>query len=319
MTVMEYLVIDDNRPNSYQVFSRLVARGRAYSYTVRSKGFARTGKYFHVEHKIGERDQSPEELLAGFLRIMNVNDKEVEFFDINPLLTSIGFQYGRIARPIDASILRLGPKLEGVDVQELLDWYSQLDSFMYRLQEIFRVIYPSEDNFSVHGYEIRNLLLLACAEVELLFKRMIWDDYRSVRSNMFEFFKSHKFAHLSHYRIRFNSYPSLGVLEPFRDWHEAENYIPLEWYQAYNATKHGRVHGSDGANLKSLVNAIAACVVLIKAQDFHAWFSSKKPASFENFKVNFDVDEPKWHGGQNYWRIAGRPLRILPGPDFKTS
>jgi hypothetical protein len=314
---MKYLVIEDDRPNLYGSLSRLVHQGKSGQYSLKRNGYAASGSYFHLEHRLGDPDQEHQTLLDGFLKIKSVPEKDRQYFSIAALQTKFGYQYGRIARPIDDFRLRMGPKLNEEQTQELIDWYSQIDTLMHRLNEIFRIIHPSSDNYDSHGNEIRNLLILACSEVELLFKRLLYDDYRLVKSNMTQFFKSNKLVKLSSYEITFNAYRSLGTIRPFAEWIDDEDYKPLFWYQAYNSTKHGRRFGTDGANLRAVVNAIGACVALLKAQDFYEMLAFQRPPVMDNFKTAFIIKQPNWNASQNYWRAAGRPLKMISGPNFE--
>jgi len=68
---------------------------------------------------------------------------------------------------------------------------------------------------------------------------------------------------------------------PFGDW---KNSVELEWYQAYNSSKHDRHSAFKQATLKNLINATAGLLVILSSQFRTENFSS----SYRSLAVNTD-------------------------------
>lgn len=80
-----------------------------------------------------------------------------------------GAYYPRMARPIfGRGQVSLDTELPDVSAHanELASLRGQLVSLMRLLESICQTIHPCKDTFSAYGHDIRNLLILACTEVE---------------------------------------------------------------------------------------------------------------------------------------------------------
>ena len=95
--------------------------------------------------------------------------------------------------------------------------------------DLFEYIEPADINLNVYSYKIQQLLARTCMEIEANFKAI---------------FKENKFC-------------------PFQSWAEGKS---LEWYQAYNDTKHNRIECRDQANLRNLLSAYSALAIVLAAQ-----------------------------------------------------
>jgi len=146
------------------------------------------------------------------------------------------------------------------------------------LQSIFEYVEPSDECRTAYSYRIHALFMRTCMEIEANFKAILDENYFTVppkRSvNMKDYRKVDASHHLSSYEIMlpiWNGTPP--VLKPFEPW-KANRGQPdtggstLNWYQAYNASKHGRQEEFKKANLENLVMAVAGLLVLISSQ-FH--------------------------------------------------
>lgn len=85
-----------------------------------------------------------------------------------------GEYYRRIARPSDQhpSDLPFYPKPE-IYEQEIAIAKGQLVSLISRLQQICQTIHPTLATYQTYGHEIRNLLILACTEIEAQWKGIL--------------------------------------------------------------------------------------------------------------------------------------------------
>jgi hypothetical protein len=310
----KFLFVQDQEPYKYGMRSGLVYRGKNAYFIVTHRPVSGHKGFFHLGPRLGEISTSVKDILQAYCAHHGVPPTELEHFHISPLRTRPGARYGRIMRPLRGHGVFSHYKLSEIELRQLLDEYAQLDNFMRRFEEITRVIYPDSQNLGAYGFEIRSLLILACTEVELLFKRLLWNETAGVRGNMPIFFKGAFEAKLPEYHIKFNFYPQLNEVRPFGVWSKSSVYVPLDWYQAYNATKHNRHSGVEEANLSSLIHALAACAVLLRAQTANLSLSSVKHPALERFSSVFSVEEPQWMGDEHYWVLPNRPLKILPVP-----
>lgn len=166
---------------------------------------------------------------------------------------------------------------------------NSLDSLLY-------VVEPSITNFESYGHKIRELLILACTEVEYLLLRVLMENGYPQKKT----YKTTDYIHclpilkLNEYNVILGQYPNLKVFQPFANWSNHSPTQTLEWYDAYNSVKHNRGGSLKNANFKNLLNAIAAIHILLEAQYgkniFHKWTQYKDAKSvFET------VSRPKWN------------------------
>ena len=292
----------------------LIYRGKSGYFFLKSQVSSGKGGYLHLWVRLTDLTVGINDVLESYCRYKKLPPSAVEYFCIGPLKTRPGCRYGRIMRPVRGRGAMAGYRLDEAELRSLLDEYAQLDAFMRRFDDIARVIYPDRSNLDAYGFEIRSLLILACTEVEMLFKSLFWKDYSSIGANMPIFFKGSHEAKLPYYRVKLNFYPHIESLRPFGVWGGSDSYVPLGWYQAYNKTKHNRQSGFEQANLSSLIHALAACAILLRAQTANLSLRNVKHPALERFVSAFAVEEPQWTADEHYWVLPNRPLTILPVP-----
>jgi hypothetical protein len=96
------------------------------------------------------------------------------------------------------------------------------------------------------------------------------DDYKKID-------RSHR---LSSYQVKLPFWHGeQNIRTPFKVWAAGE---PLDWYRAYNVTKHNRSEGFKEATLKHAVDAVCAVLVLLAAQ-----------FGIEDFTDTLFVDRPQ--------------------------
>lgn len=163
-----------------------------------------------------------------------------------------------------------------------------LDSLLY-------VVEPSETNFESYGHKIRELLILACTEVEYLLLRILMENgYPKKKTyNTTDYIQCLPILKLNEYKVILGQYPNLKIFQPFFNWNTQSPTQTLEWYDAYNSVKHNRGGSLKNANFKNLLDAIAAIHILLEAQYgkniFHKW------TQYKNAKSVFEsVSRPEW-------------------------
>ena len=134
-----------------------------------------------------------------------------------------------------------------------------------KLDELLLYIEPSPDGLNSYSHKTRELLILACTEVE-----NSWTQYMQIASatpngrnfNTTDYVKLSNHLHLKEYELRLRPYASMQGIKPFNNWSSAAPTQSIDWYDAYNKTKHNRnTHFSD-ATLLHCIEAIAANVVM---------------------------------------------------------
>jgi hypothetical protein len=71
---------------------------------------------------------------------------------------------------------------------------------------------------------------------------------------------------LDSFSLNLRSYPEFPTVAPFRNWTVQSPTQSLDWYDAYNQTKHNREECLEVATLDRAVNAVGAAVVMFYAQ-----------------------------------------------------
>lgn len=311
-------MVKDARPDKWGVGGGLLYQGRNGVYSLKTqektaaKSFEARPSLYHIKNRLCDVGSDTAVLLKSYLRDKGFSEDGLPHFSVDKLRTTLGVQYGRIMRPVGGIGSFFAIRADEAESATLLDLYAQLDAFMYRFAEIARVVQPSENNMNSFGYEIRSSLILACTEVELLFKRLCAEDIPKRSLNITDYFACEALAKLSSYSVRFNLYQGIGVVKPFTEWSGAQTYVALSWYRAYNESKHNRLDAIEQANLRCLVRSLAACAVLLKAQTYSGVSLPQASASLERFKTQFTITSPQWNTFDNYWVVPGFPLRRIP-------
>ena len=136
------------------------------------------------------------------------------------------------------------------------------------LIELFRNIEPSPANLNAYDHKLRELLILACTEIELGW-RAVLDDNSTEKKPSYttqDYIKVKEPLKLDKLTLRLKDYPHLDEFTPFEHWDNAAPTKSLLWYNAYNATKHHREAEFKKATLAHLLKAMAALHVIQAAQ-----------------------------------------------------
>ncbi|GGZ44808.1 hypothetical protein [Asticcacaulis endophyticus] len=173
--------------------------------------------------------------------------------------------YQRIARPF-AFDSAFGCPLTEADHRYIAEAVGQLEVFCRDLDAICRTVHPAKENYSAFGHDIRNLLILACTEIEAHWKGILRLNGRKGKSTT-DYVALLPIMKLNDYELRFNRYSWLGQFSPFQNWGNKETATAdLLWYAAYNGVKHNREQEFHSASLEQAFNAVAACAILLVAQ-----------------------------------------------------
>jgi hypothetical protein len=244
--------------------------------------------------------------------IYSQNQNLKDYYRIERIKVTPGEYSPRIYRPhlLPISNLMKTQRIDGIESElfQLQDYLPlnyetaisathQLATLIDELEYICRMIHPSQKNFAVFGHEIRNLLILACTEVEAQLRGIYVPNSNTSKKSltMKEYCSLNKVLSLDKYAVFYSLYPWLDNFRPFQNW-GLQNQTQLTWYQAYNAVKHDRENEFESANLENVLEAIAAVAILLYAQ-----YGEKLPFRRELIGDFFNfVEVPKWDINQYY-------------------
>ncbi|MGR5129691.1 hypothetical protein [Photobacterium swingsii] len=134
-----------------------------------------------------------------------------------------------------------------------------------KLEEVFLYIEPSVHGLQTYSHKTRELLLLACTEVENSWKNYLelanvqprgryfsTSDYVSLMDVLF----------LNEYQVTLKAYNAVAAVRPFENWSAQAPSQSIPWYEAYNLTKHDKSQHFDKATLHHCISAITANLIM---------------------------------------------------------
>lgn len=180
----------------------------------------------------------------------------------------------------------------------MLDEIRAFSNICDSLNELFNYIDPDTLNLNCFGSKVREILIIACTEVEYLLQNFLVDNkYPSTtRFSTNDYIKSLNPLKLNNYSTKLTFYPKLQEWSPFSGWDITQPTKSISWYDAYNAVKHNRGINRHKASLKSVINSVAAIHILLEAQYGREIFNNPIQSNFSSiFKTvqrpAFSVDE----------------------------
>lgn len=137
-----------------------------------------------------------------------------------------------------------------------------------KLMRLFEVVEPSQGNLGVYGHEIRSLLILICTEVEANFVGILGENNYKTSKHLktSDYVKLSRHLDLDSFSVKYVSYSGIEKFSPFSDWDDSRPTQSLPWYEAYNKVKHDSESELSKATLKATINALAALLILLRAQ-----------------------------------------------------
>jgi hypothetical protein len=268
-------------------------------------------KYLHITSKLSFIEEGVDVALQTFLSKINIFASDIPGMVIAPLEVPIGSQYGRINRSAIGFGSALAYQYDDYEFNIKMDFFTQIGIFLDKLARIFDIVSPSLDNLKVYGHEIRSLLLLVCTEVEAIFKFLMYCENEKDKGNMKIFFTIKDKAKIDQWSVQFRAFPVFGRISPFSGWRDKVLYTPLNWYNAYNSTKHNRHINFDQANIENVINSIAACIILVNSISRSLLRNESKHPAYQKVEDNFLVESPNWKFEESYYVIPGRKLRKI--------
>jgi hypothetical protein len=135
-----------------------------------------------------------------------------------------------------------------------------------KLDELLIFIEPSADGLKSYSHKTRELLILACTEVENQWRALLnLAKHLPINKKSFttnDYVKLLPAAYLDEYQIELKNYDSLLPHKPFSGWNTSNPTQSLSWYDAYNKTKHDRDTHFSEAKFQFSIDAVAANIIM---------------------------------------------------------
>lgn len=189
--------------------------------------------------------------------------------DIQPLLLPIGDSVESIWRPSLYYSQDIQQALN-IDPFEQRSAEQALRVLIEKLDDILLYIEPDQNGLNAYGHKSRELLILACTEVENLwtsiFRKANIPPQNSRMYTTQDYVRLLPKACLNEFEITFRNYSGLRKFQPFANWTAAQPTQSLSWYDAYNKTKHDRSASFNAATLENVMDAITANIAMFCAK-----------------------------------------------------
>ena len=150
------------------------------------------------------------------------------------------------------------------------------DNLINDMMALFRQVEPDKRTAdTIYGHGIRNLLALACMEVESSCKAVLRaNGYKTTplpngqpqRLTTKDYVLLLGPLRLDEYEVLLPAFRRIAPFKPFEHWNPASPTESLAWYNAYNSTKHARETRFHEGTLLKMVHALGAAYVMILAQ-----------------------------------------------------
>jgi hypothetical protein len=231
--------------------------------------------------------------------------------DIKPLQVEIGHAIDGVWRP---SLYYYDDTFQALNVTatEMRLAEQALRLLIERLDDILLYIEPDAAGLNTYSHKTRELLILACTEVENFWKSYINKagtspiNGRTFTTN--DYVKLVDKLHLKDYEFQLKTYSTVPSLRPFENWNSSSPTASLPWYDAYNKTKHDRNAHFSQSTLLNCMNAVVANLIMhcvkfspfpmfeqsntfssLINQHFEAKFVSCNPETFYMHKIDLPI------------------------------
>ena len=167
----------------------------------------------------------------------------------------IGAKYNHIWNPLMQNNIE---KELDFTVSEAYRAKRSLGILVEKLQELLLYVEPSEEGLKSYSHRARELLFLACSDLECNLKRYNFKN----NERMNDYIQILDYIDLSKYKLSLVGYSNPYKCCPFENWKKKEPSKSIPWYYAYNQIKHNIDANFHLATLENCINAIAANIIL---------------------------------------------------------
>jgi len=148
--------------------------------------------------------------------------------------------------------------------------FAAANVILERFRYVLRTVEPEAGNAQTFGHEIRQLLILACTEVEAAWKSILVENkYPAPKNERYttnDYCKLRDALKLEDWQVELTMFGRYGNIAPFRGWDPQKPTESLAWYADYNLTKHDREGNLCRATFQNLINSVAALYIMLAAQ-----------------------------------------------------
>jgi len=228
-----------------------------------------------------------------------LNDWVVSTFGAENIETSniiVGESINRVWRPGLYNYSEMLEALNNTEI-ELRDSLQSLRILLDKLDELLLFIEPQGNGINTYSYKTRELLILACTEVENSWTKHLQfagaqPSGRNYNTN--DYVKLLEPLHLKEYKISLKIKSDIQDIVPFNSWSNQNPTTSLDWYDAYNKTKHDRENHFDKATLENCIKALSANIVMfcVRYSPYSLWHSNNSTSSVFNQFFDIGITNP---------------------------
>ncbi len=134
------------------------------------------------------------------------------------------------------------------------------------LLNLFEYVEPSDQNLKTYSFRIHELLIRTCIEVEANCSAILRENIYTKEGHlkMKDYRIIDKTHRLSSYKVALPIWNGKGnVRTPFKQWETGDI---LDWYDAYNKSKHNRHDNFKFATLDNLLDAVGGLTIILTSQ-----------------------------------------------------
>lgn len=156
-----------------------------------------------------------------------------------------------------------------MDRREYSNRLNQLELLLDDLSEVFKVVAPYKENLSCFGNKIRNIIILACTEIDSMMKGILEKSNIKPRLSFYttkDYIKLNIPLQLNEYTLSFFRFEELGDFKPFLKWDSKNPTSSLLWYHDYNNIKHDRESNFRKASLENAIDSTMALAAIMISQ-----------------------------------------------------
>ncbi len=207
--------------------------------------------------------------LIGYIPFWTPNGRDVR---LKKTTLNCGQRYSGIYRPIYNSCFRDMDNLISndcilpyhysdppiADLKLYINYLRQLELILEELHKVFLVVDPDRNNFKTYDNTIRNIIILACTEMDSLMRSILKEnkyDGSNKQFTLFDYYCLLEPLRLKQYSLSL-TYIQEVKLSPFSGWKPTDKSCFLDWYDAYNKIKHDRIKYFKKANISNALFAI---------------------------------------------------------------
>lgn len=186
--------------------------------------------------------------------IQNTLEKYFEYSILKKEKIEIGVKIPHIWKPL----LENARNELDFKIEDLCRSKRDLGILIQKFQEILLYVEPSPEGLKTYSHKIRELLILACTELESFFKFYNLGNNEKTP----DYVKILSLVDLGKHHLSLVGYTNPYECSPFKNWDEQSPTKSLPWYDAYNQVKHHKDSSFPLATLENCINAIAANIIM---------------------------------------------------------